>query len=300
MGLAVIFALVSALSYGVSDFLGGTAATRLRVIPTTVLSYGAATVTLATLVLATGGVWSQPTVFWGAIAGVGAVVGFVTFYAAMAVGPMSLVSPLIAVLGSAVPVVASVFLGEVLSWVAWIGVALALVSAVLISSQPREGGRRLSARAAILSTVAGLCLGSSVIALDRVPADSGSIAGLVEIVVGLVLLAVVIAFSRAVSPIRLFLRDVGGTEVVEGSRSRSVAAALVAGVLLGAANASVIAALQAGSLAVVSVLVGLYPLATLLLARLVGGERMTRLQLTGAGLAIAACSLLGLALGGAS
>jgi drug/metabolite transporter (DMT)-like permease len=297
MGLAVVFALVSALSYGVSDFLGGTAATRLRVIPTTVLSYGAATATLAMLVLVTGGVWSPPTLFWGAIAGVGAVVGFVTFYAAMAVGPMSLVSPLIAVLGSAVPIVAAVALGEGLSPLAWIGVTLALVSALLISSQPREGGRRLSPRAAILSTVAGVSLGSSVIALDRVAANSGSIAGLVEIVTGLVLLAVVIVVGRVVSPVREFLRDVGGTEVVEGSRSRSIVAALVAGVLLGAANAAIIAALQAGSLAVVSVLVGLYPLATLLLARLVGGERMTRLQLTGAGLAIAACSLLGLALG---
>ena len=299
MSFAVIFALIAALSYGISDFLGGTAAMRLRVIPTTVLSYAAASVTLALLVLATGGAWSTPVLFWGAIAGVGAVVGFVTFYAAMAVGPMSLVSPLIAVLGSAVPVFASVVLGEVLEPLAWVGVALALVSALLISSQPRAGGRRLSLRAAILSVVAGVSLGSSVIALDRVPADSGSIAGLVEIVVGLGLLGAVVALSRFVSPIRVFLRDVGGTEVVEGSRQRSTAAALVAGVLLGVANAAVIAALQSGSLAVVSVLIGLYPLATLLLARLVGGERMTRLQLTGAGLAVAASGLLGLALGGA-
>ena len=297
MGFAVIFALIAALSYSISDFLGGTAAMRLRVIPTTVLSYASASVTLALLVLVTGGTWSSPVVFWGAIAGVGAVVGFVTFYAAMAVGPMSLASPLIAVLGSAVPVFASVLLGEVLAPLAWMGVALALVSALLISSQPREGGRRLTVRATILSTVAGVSLGSSVIALDRVPANSGSIAGLVEIVVGLGLLGVVVVVSRVASPIRIFLRDVGGTEVVEGSRPRSMAAALVAGVLLGIANAAVIAALQSGSLAVVSVLIGLYPLATLLLARLVGGERMTRLQLTGAGLAVAASGLLGLALG---
>ena len=70
--------------------------------------------------------------------------------------------------------------------------------------------------------------------------------------------------------------------------------------LTGYLAAGILAALQTGSLAIVSVLVGLYPLATLLLARIVGGERMTRLQLTGAGLAIAASAVLGFALGGAA
>ncbi|MEQ1737984.1 MAG: hypothetical protein ABL886_16450, partial [Rhodoglobus sp.] len=98
MALAVILALVAALSYGVSDFFGGTAASRLRVIPTTLISYGAGTVAYGFLVLATGGQWSVEVVFWGSIAGVAAVLGFVTFYAAMAIGPMSLVSPLIAVI----------------------------------------------------------------------------------------------------------------------------------------------------------------------------------------------------------
>ena len=235
MALAVILALGSALAYGVSDFLGGTAAARLRVIPTTILSYVTATVALTILILVTGGVWSGAVLLWGSVAGVAAVVGFVTFYAAMAIGPMSLVSPLIAVLGSAVPVVAAVAFGEQLSLWAWAGIVFALAGAVLISSQPKGGGGRMTIRAAVLSVIAGVSLGTSVIALDRAPADSGSLA-----------------------------------------------------------------ALQTGSLAIVSVLVGLYPLATLLLARIVGGERMTRLQLTGAGLAIAASAVLGLALGGAA
>jgi len=96
------------------------------------------------------------------------------------------------------------------------------------------------------------------------------------------------------------LRHLGGTDVIAGDRRANIVAALAAGVLLAAANAGILAALQTGSLAIVSVLVGLYPLATLLLARIVGGERMTRLQLTGAGLAIAASAVLGFALGGAA
>ena len=300
MALAVILALGSALAYGVSDFLGGTAAARLRVIPTTVLSYVTATVALTILILVTGGVWSGAVLLWGSVAGVAAVVGFVTFYAAMAIGPMSLVSPLIAVLGSAVPVVAAVAFGEQLSLWAWVGIAFALAGAVLISSQPKGGGGRMTIRAAVLSVIAGVSLGTSVIALDRAPADSGSLAAFVEIVVGLVLLALVAVAGLLIAGLGRAVRHLGGTDVIEGNRRANIVAALASGVLLAAANAGILAALQTGSLAIVSVLVGLYPLATLLLARIVGGERMTRLQLTGAGLAIAASAVLGLALGGAA
>jgi drug/metabolite transporter (DMT)-like permease len=152
-------------------------------------------------------------------------------------------------------------------------------------------------RAAVLSTIAGVSLGASVVALDRAPVGSGSLAAFIEIVVGLVILALVAAAGLLIARLGSALRNLGGTEVVEGHRGRTIAAALGAGVLLAAANAGILAALQAGSLAIVSVLVGLYPLATLVLARIVGGERMTPLQLTGAGLAIAASAILGFALG---
>lgn len=54
-------------------------------------------------------------------------------------------------------------------------------------------------------------------------------------------------------------------------------------------------ALQSGSLAVVSVLVGLYPVGTILLARIVYGEKLTPVQIGGVVLAIAASVLLALA-----
>ena len=296
MTFAVIFALISALAYGVSDFLGGTAATRLRVVPTTLFSYGAALAVLAVIVVVNGGVWSPEVWWWGSVAGLAAILGFVTFYAAMAVGPMSLVSPVIAVLGWAVPVAAAVVLGETLTLWAWVGVAMALASAVFLSSQPRTS--RFTTRAVVLSIVSGVALGSSVVALDRAPVESESLAAFVEIGLGLVVLALIAALGRAIPPLGRWLAVLGGPDVVAGSRRRNVAAALAAGVLLAVANAALLAGLQSGSLAIVSVLVGLYPLATLLLARLVGGERITRLQLAGVALAIAASAVLGLALAG--
>jgi drug/metabolite transporter (DMT)-like permease len=58
-------------------------------------------------------------------------------------------------------------------------------------------------------------------------------------------------------------------------------------------------ALQSGNLAVVSVLIALYPLATIVLARIVMRERVSRLQLGGVALALVASVVLGLAVGGA-
>lgn len=298
--ISIIAGLIASLSYGFSDFYGALAATRLRVIPATTLSYAAAVAVLVVAVLLTGGVWSAEVLFWGSIAGVCAVVGFVTFYAAMSRGPMSLVSPLIAVLSAAVPIVAAVLLGETLPALAWVGVGLGLVSATLIASQPRRTAGRLALPTAVLSGLAGASLGTALIALDQAPADSGLIAALVEMGVGLVLLAAVLGVSTISRAAKRAFDGLGVEASTEETltRRRATVAGVGAGALLGLASALVLVALQAGSLAVVSVLIALYPLATLVLARIVVKERLSVVQLCGVGLALTASVVLGLALGG--
>lgn len=298
--ITIIAGLVASVSYGVSDFLGAIAATRLRVIPATTIGYAAAVVVLSALVLPTAATWSPAVLFWGSIAGVCAVVGFVTFYAAMSHGPMSLVSPLIAVLSAAVPIAAAIVLGETLPPLAWVGVGLALTSATLIASPPHGGGGRLALRTGLLAVLSGVTLGGALIALDQAPLNSGLIAALIEMAVGLVLLVVVGGVSLVSSTAKRAL-DALGIEVPPESAHglrRAVWAGVAAGTLLGVSSALLLVALQSGSLAVVSVLIALYPLATLALARIVAKERVSRLQLGGVGLALAASAVLGLSLGG--
>lgn len=300
MIFSVIAALIASVSYGVSDFLGAVAAMRLRVIPTTTISYAAATVALAVAVLITGGQWSLEVLAWGSIAGVCAVVGFATFYAAMARGPMSLASPFVAVLSAAVPIAAAILLGEVLPPLAWGGVAIALLSATLIASQPRGGGSssRIAVSTILLASLAGVTLGSALIALDQSPPESGLIAALIEMAVGLVLLLLVLALSRSSTWVRRVCDSLGGevSPGANGSRRRAVHAGIAAGVLLGLSGALMLAALQAGSLAIVSVLIALYPLGTIVLARIVVKERISGVQIGGVGLAIVASAVIGLAL----
>lgn len=293
--LTVMLSLGTALSYGVSDFFGAVGARRLRVLPGTTITYLFAAGTILAALPIVGGAWSVETVLWGALAGVAAIAGFLVFYAALAAGPISLAAPLIAVLSSIVPVIVAVMLGEQLSWLAWGAIVLALAGAGLISVTRRGEPTAIPRKTIVLGVLAGILLGSSIVFLDRSPQDSGVTAAVVEIVVGVLLLGVLLLFSRSAPGGRLLAMLDEPQDGPQPTVTRARVASAFGGVLLGIANALLLAALQSGSLAVVSVLIGLYPVATIVLARIVHHERLTWVQLAGVVLAIAACALLALA-----
>ncbi len=290
--LTVTLSLATALSYGVSDFFGAVGARRLRVLPGTTITYVVAMVTILAALPIVGGAWSAQTVLWGALAGVAAIAGFLVFYAALAAGPMSVAAPLIAVLSSLVPVVVAVVLGERLSRLAWGAIVVALAGAGLISVTRRGEPIAIPRKTVVLVVLAGVLLGASIVFLDRTPQDSGVTSAVVEIVVGVLLTGVLLLVARSAPGGRMLAMLDEQHDGPQPSVARARVASAVGGVLLGVANAMLLAALQSGSLAVVSVLVGLYPVATIVLARIVHRERLTRVQLAGVVLAIAACALL--------
>jgi drug/metabolite transporter (DMT)-like permease len=297
MLVTVALSLITALTYGVSDFLGAVGARRLKVLRGTAVTYGFALLTLLVMLPIIGGAWSAETVLWGAVAGVSAIIGFLAFYAALAAGPMSLASPLIAVIGSLVPVVIALLLGEQLPVLAWIAILLALLGGALISVTRGGAKTGIPRKTVVLALLAGVGLGGSIAALDRAPQDSGVTAAVVEIAVGVLLLGVLLIAARASSRSRnalAMLDEQHETELIP-SRARAWAASAVGGVLLGVSNGMLLLALQSGSLAVVSVIVGLYPVGTIILARIVYREKLTLVQVGGVALALAASVLLALA-----
>src|ERR1700716_2978498 len=104
--MAALLALVSALCFGVSDFSGGLAARRVPagavVLVTNALSLALAAIAVAVL---PGSAYSVRDLAWGAAAGVVGLLGVVLLYRGLAIGPMSVVAPLTAVLSAVVPVV---------------------------------------------------------------------------------------------------------------------------------------------------------------------------------------------------
>jgi len=194
--LVVALALGAALMYGVADYLGGVAARRSTVFGATTVNYLFAALVMIVAVAVTGGVWSAAAVTGGLIAGILALMGFITFFAALAAGPISLVTPFIALLSSVVPVVTALVLGEVLRPLAWFAIALAIAGSVLIGLERRASIRAVRPRTLALATVSGLAFGFATVALDRVPADASLIPVALDTGIGLVVLLALAAASR--------------------------------------------------------------------------------------------------------
>jgi drug/metabolite transporter (DMT)-like permease len=295
----VVLALLASLFYGASDFLGALGARRLTVLKASVVIFLAATAATAAALPVSPWVYSDRALWAGVVAGLFAVIGMVTFYAALAAGPMSLLAPLIALIQTAIPVVVAAATGQELRLLAWIAVGLGLVATTLVSvpaEAVRAGARieRITARGGLLALVSGTTLGLSVVALDAAPAASGVFPAFLDIGVGLAVLLPLLAVPR--------LRNGdgwlgGGQEEPRMSDAAGAgpwAMSAVGGVLLGVGNILLVVSLHAGNLAIVAVLVGLYPLATVVLARLVLKERLSLVQGAGVALAVAAAVMLGL------
>jgi len=332
--LIVVLGLGAALLYGVADFLAGVAARRIPVLVATTINYAVATVVLVIVVLVVGGVWSQAAIISGVVAGLLAAVGFLTFTAALAAGPISLMTPLIALLSSAVPVVVALVLGDRLEPIAWIAIVVAIVGSVLIGVERGISARSARPRTLVFALVSGVAFGFATVALDAAPADAGMVPVFLDTTAGLVLLLGIVGLVRALpvmrravavldahstrselephlpepdptdprSALRLAGTPVRGAarlaldrirEADPRRRARLLAGA--AGLLIGGANVLLMLALHEGSVAVVAVLVNLYPVATVLLAWVVLRERINAVQGTGVVLAVAASVMLGLA-----
>ncbi len=244
-----------------------------------VISYPVALLLLTVLAAPVGGEMSTPAVVWGLASGLAQAFGVWWFYAALGSGPISVVSPLTAILVAGIPVGVGFALGERPGLIAVIGIALALVAVVLVSREATDEDtrpHRFTVKVAWLTVGSGVAFGMNFVLLDQVPAE----AKLWPLVFGR-LAATVIVFAAAAMTANL---------VVE--RGVPLRLAIAAGVLDTAANVATLLALQSGMLSLAGVLIALYPAATVLLAIVVLRERVTRWQAVGMVSALAAVAMI--------
>ena len=281
MTSTVLLALSTSLLFGVGDFLGGIATRRDSAYAVTGTSHLLAVVLLgvAMLFLPTPHP-TQMDLAWGAASGLSGVVGVMSLFAALAVGRMSIVAPVVAALSAALPAIWDLASGTTLGSTTLLGIALALVAIVIVSIAPED---QLHAptheyrprRALALALMAGVGFSGAFIAFSFTAAESG--------------LAPVIA-ARAVSitiSVALALTLGRGFPVDRTARP----AALGAGVTDALANVTMLTAIRLGPLAIASVLGSLFPVVVVVLARVFLGERLTWLQRGGVALAIVAVLL---------
>lgn len=279
--MTALFALSSALLIGAADFLGGLVSRRVPSAVVACLGQGLGLLLGVPLALLWG--WDAlhaRDVGLSLASGVGVGLGIVCFYAAMAAGTVSIVAPVTAVTGAVIPVSVGLARGERPGAAAVAGIGLALVAVTVVSLAPGEaradGARGDGARVLLLALTAGVSFGAFFVLFAEIDEDAGMWP---------------LPLQRVASTVLLL-----GLVLATGASLRTARSAARAAVAIAAlevtATVFVLLAVQRGPLAVASVLASLYPVTTVLLAGLVLRERLTRLQLSGVGLALVAVVLV--------
>jgi len=276
-----ILALTSALFYGSADFFGGLTARRASTIATVVVSQLVGLVILAAaLPFLPTAVVSPPDWFWGVSAGVFGGAGVALLYRALAVGTMAVVAPITAVISAIIPVLFGFAIGERVGWLTAIGILLALIAIILVSQQPAAENREiLSGRlppGVLLALVSGAAIGIFLLSLARTTSASG-------------MWPLVVARLTSVTLFALVALVTGKT--LRMQRPATITAA-AGGALDMLANVLMMLTARIGPLSIVVTLVSLYPAGTVVLARLVLGERLTVVQNAGIVCALLAVILI--------
>lgn len=288
--LTVILGLFTAVTYGSADFFAAIASRKVRVVVVTAVASGSGLTLLLILLPFMGGDFSQSAIFWGLIAGICSVSALLALYESLALGPISIISPLGALVSAIVPAIIGVsFLNESFSLLGWLAIVIALIAVVLVGFVPGENITLPKPRAIVLAIIAGISIGVAVTSLARSPVDSG--------IAPIIVMRLTAALGLGAIVLITWLRSkkITAEENREPLTSRVWLTVAAAGALDASANIFFTLASRTGSLTVVGVLTALYPLGTILLARLVLKEHVANIQKVGIALTLSASLLLALA-----
>lgn len=274
--LTILLSSATSLLFGCSDFLGGLASRRDSAFAVTANAHAVGLAVMAVAVL----VWPAPfagvDLAWGAAAGVAGGVGVTALYGALALGRMGVVAPITAALSGSLPAVYDFIRGTSVRPLSLVGLVIALVAIVIVSASGHPDERaEVPPTAVALAVLAGFGFTGSFIFFSLADPGSGLIPILAARVVSVSLLAGITLAQR------------GSLSLAADARP----SALGAGALDAAANVTMLTAIRIGPLAVASVLGSLYPVFTILLARVVLGERLRVVQRIGVALALLALVL---------
>ncbi|WP_286689142.1 EamA family transporter [Aeromicrobium sp. REDSEA-S38_B2] len=136
--MAVLLSLLSALSYGVSDFLGGLFSKRSGPWQTAVVGQTSSTVCTVAVALFIAGDPVGADWVWGVVGGAGSGVGAAFLYRGLAGGRMSVVAPLSAVVCALLPVAVGLVTGDRPSALALAGIVVAFPAIALVSRVVEE------------------------------------------------------------------------------------------------------------------------------------------------------------------
>lgn len=254
-----VLALCGAAFWGAGDFLAGLASRRVAVVVVLAISQALGLAGVGLWVLVSGdpfpGVGELAP---AAAAGAAGLLGLAALYRGFAVGAMGIVAPISAA-SPLVPLTVDAARGRVPSGPQLAGIALVLGGVAALSfERSAVGGARVAAGAG-LAALAALGFGLFVVGIDA-GADRSAAWAVVaaRLVSACLAVAVALAVSTPMRTARAVWPQIAGVAVFDTGASVFVAAAT-----------------QLGPVGIVGVLSALYPIVTVLLARVVLGERLS-------------------------
>jgi drug/metabolite transporter (DMT)-like permease len=275
---AVALGIGAALCWGLADFLGGIRARRLTLA--TVLLVSQLTGLAAIAVVVAAGQAEVPAL--GEIApalaaGTCQLAGIAALYRVLAIGTMSVISPISASGAAIIPVIVALAIGERPGSVQFVGMSAAFAGVILATRSPDRAEGATPREALGLAAIAALGFGGFYVGMDAAVDDANPFWALLaaRATAGTVLVTVLLCVRPRLG----------------GDRAELPSLALI-GLLDVAANACFTLGTDTGLLSVVSVLASLYPVTTVVLARALLGERLVAIQGAGVSVALAGVALI--------
>jgi drug/metabolite transporter (DMT)-like permease len=274
--VGVLLALASAVCYGLADFTGGLLSRRAGFVAVALAGQaGGLVLTLLVAPIAPATALPLPELGWGALSGLGTGIGMLFLFRGLARGAMSVVVPVSAVSGVALPVVVGVaFLGDQPSPPAWAGIAVAVPALWLVSRSSNGSGHAAGGRDGL---IAGTGIALQYVAL----AQAASSAGIWPVAAGRA------TATLAILPLLFTAGDAGRRPT-----TRQVLFAAGTGALAATALTFYLAATREELLVVAVVLSSFYPAIPVLLGVTALRERLSWTQTAGLIGAAAAIGLL--------
>jgi drug/metabolite transporter (DMT)-like permease len=266
--------LSAAATWGTGDFVGGLASRKSNPIGVLLITQSTGLCGLIVLALAIHEPFpSVRILLWGLAAGAANVIGFVAFYRALSIGKMGVNAPVTAVVTAALPLIVAAATEGLPRAVQLGGFALALIGIWLLA---KPDGSEIHGEGLGLAIFAGV-LFSAFLVLIKIAGES--------------------ATAWPLASARLAGAIIAGALVAlrPGDRAPARAVlpfAIIAGLLDSGGTVCFLPAARHGRLDVAVVLSSLYPVTTVVLARLLLKERLTPMQTAGVIAALAAVPMI--------
>jgi drug/metabolite transporter (DMT)-like permease len=272
---AIVLALGASLSWGLADFFGPLQGRKLGAIRTLVYVQLGGLVGIA-LIVALRGLGPRSAVTLLAIpAAIAGTLGLFAYYRGIAVGAISIVAP-IAGVSAVVPVVVGIASGESPSALQLTGIACALIGVFLAAREPRTDGETKLAAGVGLAVLAALGFGAYFPFMHAAGNADYWWASLIFRIASTSVILIAVAVQRPALGVP--------------ARILPWLALIGFGDMFG--NLLYAAASTSGLVSVTSVLASLYPIVTVVLARILLSERVARSQEAGIGLTLAGVALI--------